>query len=144
MKSTGPGIDSCFTGVRSSTAPHKRGGFLGREVQVQTRSKLALIGLGASMVLFAFAGAAIADPSDMFVPQVPPHRHFIEQPDGDLVPVGPQICEHPELRKAFEQFHFNIHHSFIPGVGTIHTLGPQNGAPGLHNGTGAEIAATLC
>jgi len=33
------------------------------------------------------------------------------------------------------------HHSFIPGIGVIHTLGPQDGAPGLHNTTGAEIIA---
>jgi hypothetical protein len=111
---------------------------------VQTRSKLALLGVSASIPLFAFAGAAIADPSDLFVPQVPPHRHFVQTPTGDLVPVGPQICERPELRKAFEQFHFNVHHSFIPGYGTVHTLGPQDGAPGLNNDVGAELAARLC
>lgn len=111
---------------------------------MQTRSKFALFGVIAAIPLFALAGVAVADPSDLFVPQVPPHRHFIQTPTGERVPVGPQICERPELRKAFEQFHFNIHHSFIPGVGTIHTLGPQDGAPGLHNGAGAEIAATLC
>ena len=111
---------------------------------MQKRFKLALLGVIAAIPLFAVAGVAIADPSDLFVPQVPPHRHFIETPTGELRPVGPQICEHPELRRAFEQFHFNIHHSFIPGVGTIHTLGPQDGAPGLHNQQGAEITATLC
>jgi hypothetical protein len=100
--------------------------------------------LGSLIALVAFAGPGFADPSDLFVPQVPPHRHFIQTATGDLVPVGPQVCEHPELMKAFEQFHFNIHHSFIPGFGTVHTLGPQNGAPGLHNGKGAEITARLC
>jgi hypothetical protein len=48
---------------------------------------------------------------------------------------------------AFEQFHHNVHHSFIPGFGTVHTLGPQDGAPGLNPLTkdaGATIAARLC
>ena len=81
---------------------------------MQTRSKFALFGVIAAIPLFALAGVAVADPSDLFVPQVPPHRHFIQTPTGERVPVGPQICERPELRKAFEQFHFNIHHSFIP------------------------------
>jgi hypothetical protein len=100
--------------------------------------------LGSLIALVAFAGPGFADPSDLFVPQVPPHRHFIQTATGELVPVGPQVCEHPELMPAFEQFHFNIHHSFIPGYGTVHTLGPQDGAPGLHNDKGAEIVARLC
>jgi hypothetical protein len=111
---------------------------------MKARFLLALTFVGASIALFAAAGPGLADPSELFVPQVPPHRHFIQTATGDLVPVGPQICEHPELRRAFEQFHFNVHHSFIPGFGTVHTLGPQDGAPGLHNQDGAEIVATLC
>jgi hypothetical protein len=111
---------------------------------MKARFLLALPVVGAAIALFAFAGPGSADPSALFVPQVPPHRHFIETATGELVPVGPQVCEHPELMPAFEQFHFNVHHSFIPGFGTVHTLGPQNGAPGLHDGQGAEIVATLC
>jgi hypothetical protein len=101
----------------------------------------------ASIALFALAGTGIADPSDLFIADVPPHRHFIEGPTGKLVPVGPQVCEHPELMPAFEQFHHNVHHSFVPGFGTVHTLGPQDGAPGLNPLTkdaGATIAARLC
>lgn len=102
--------------------------------------------VGAAVALFAFAGQGAADPSDLFVPQVPPHRHFIDGPTGKLVPVGPQVCEKPELMPAFEQFHFNIHHSFIPPSTTVHTLGPQDGAPGLHPSKekGATITARLC
>lgn len=111
---------------------------------MRTRFRLALLGASTAIALSAFAGVAIADPSDLFVPQVPPHRHFVQTPNGDLIPVGPQICGRPELRKAFEQFHFNVHHSFIPGHGTVHTLGPQDGAPGLNNDLGAEITARLC
>ena len=50
-------------------------------------------GVIAAIPLFALAGVAVADPSDLFVPQVPPHRHFIQTPTGERVPVGPQICE---------------------------------------------------
>ena len=111
---------------------------------MKARFVLGLPVVVGAIALFAFSGSGFADPSSLFVPQVPPHRHFIQTATGDRVPVGPQICEHPELRRAFEQFHFNVHHSFIPGFGTVHTLGPQDGAPGLHNGDGAEIVATLC
>ena len=113
---------------------------------MKTRSKLALIGVSTIIPLSVFAGVGLADPSDLFVAQVPPHRHFISNPSGQLVPVGPQICEHPELEAAFLQFHHNVHHSFVPPNTTVHTLGPQDGAPGLNpnQGTGAFITARLC
>ena len=100
----------------------------------------------ASVALFALAGTGIADPSDLFIADVPPHRHFIATDSGKLVPVGPQVCERPALMQAFEQFHHNVHHSFIPGFGTVHTLGPQDGAPGLHPSkeAGSTITARLC
>lgn len=100
----------------------------------------------ASIALFTLAGTGMADPSDLFIAEVPPHRHFIETDSGKLVPVGPQVCERPELMSAFEQFHHNVHHSFVPGFGTVHTLGPQDGAPGLHPAkvAGATITARLC
>jgi hypothetical protein len=105
---------------------------------------LLLITAVASIALFAFAGSSLADPSDPFTTPVPPHRHFVLTPTGERVPVGPQVCEHPELQAAFTQFHHNVHHSFVPPNIVVHTLGPQNGAPGLHNGAGAELVATLC
>ena len=111
-----------------------------------TRFKLALVGISAVIPLSVFAGVGLADPSDLFVAQVPPHRHFIQSPSGQLVAVGPQICERPNLDQAFLQFHHNVHHSFVPGFGTVHTLGPQDGAPGLNPSKtqGAEITARLC
>jgi hypothetical protein len=95
----------------------------------------------ASIALFAFAGVGLADPPDMLFDPVPAHRHFVLTPSGEMVPVGPQICKNPNLQQAFNEFHHNVHHSFVPGVGVIHTLGPQDGAPGLHNAAGAEIRA---
>ena len=102
---------------------------------------LLLISAVASIALFAFTGSSLADPSDLFTTPVPPHRHFIEKPSGEMVPVGPQICGHPERQQAFNQFHHNVHHSFVPPNIVVHTLGPQEGAKGLHNDVGAELVA---
>ena len=98
----------------------------------------------ASIAVLMFAGTTLADPPDILDPDAPAHRHFIETRNG-LVAVGPQICENPDLQLAFNEFHYNIHHSALPPpVGQIPTLGPQDGAPGLHNGRGAEITPRLC
>lgn len=108
---------------------------------------LLLICLVGSLALFAFAGSGLADPPDMLLDPVPAHRHFVSSPTGALVPIGPQICGRTDdagLQKAFNQFHHNVHHSFFPGIGVIHTLGPQDGAPGLNNSRGAEIMARGC
>jgi hypothetical protein len=83
----------------------------------------------ASIALFAFASVSLADPPDILFDPVPAHQHFIKTPTGE-VPAGPQICENPNLQQAFNQFHHNVHDSFIPGVGVIHTLGAQDGSRG--------------
>ena len=84
------------------------------------------------------AGSIFADPPGTLI-DPPFHRHFLVLPDGTMEPIGPNLCEHPELQQAFNEFHYNVHHSELPGQGHIPTLGPQGGAPGLHNGQGAEI-----
>ena len=94
----------------------------------------------ASVIALVPAGAAIADPPGMLT-DAPFHRHFLVTPDGDLVPIGPDIFADPNLQDAFNQFHYNIHHSELPGTGGIGTLGPQDGAPGLHNDLGGELIA---
>ncbi|HEU4523510.1 MAG TPA: hypothetical protein VFR62_00715 [Gemmatimonadales bacterium] len=105
---------------------------------MRTRSKLALIFAWSAIAVAAFAAPGLADPPDSLI-SPPNHRHFIVSPDGDLVPVGPQICLDPGLQQAFNAFHYNVHHSEVPGIGDVLTLGPQDGAPGLHNGHGAEV-----
>lgn len=102
-----------------------------------TRFMLAFFVVSASIALLAFAGAGLADPPDTLI-NPPNHRHFLVTPNG-LVPIGPQICEDPNLQQAFNEFHYNVHHSEVPGIGDIPTLGPQDGAPGLHNDVGAEV-----
>ena len=98
------------------------------------------LGVAAALItgiVLASAGSSLADPPDTLI-SPPNHRHFIVTPDGP-VSVGPQICGHPEMQQAFNEFHYNVHHSEVPGMGDIPTLGPQDGAPGLHNGVGSEV-----
>ena len=107
---------------------------------MKSRSRLAVLAAlaTAAIAVLAFAGTSLADPPDTLI-SPPNHRHFIVTPDGGLVAVGPQICGNPEMQQAFNEFHYNVHHSEVPGIGDVPTLGPQDGAPGLHNGLGAEV-----
>ena len=104
------------------------------------RPRLALALAAAAFLVALGASSALADPPGTLV-NPPNHRHFIQSPDGRLIPVGPQICGHPEMQRAFNEFHYNIHHSGDPVHGVVDTLGPQDGAPGLHNGQGADLIA---
>ena len=96
-----------------------------------------VIGLASIAVLVGITAATgLADPN---LNLVAPHRHFIQQPDGTRVPVGPQICGNTDnlgLWKAFSEFHNNLH------VLTSSSIGPL--APGLHDGQGGEIKAAGC
>lgn len=91
-------------------------------------------------VLVAGAAVAVADPN---VPNIPRHRHFVQTPAG-LVQVGPRLCDDSSLQQAFNQFHVNVHHSTSSPTTPIETLGPQHGAPGLHNNNGAELVPRPC
>jgi hypothetical protein len=94
----------------------------------------------ASVIALVPAGASFADPPDILV-DAPYHRHFIVTPNGDLVRIGPDICADPDLQLAFNEFHFNIPDSALPGIGAIDTLGPQDGEPGLHDGQRDDMTA---
>jgi len=114
----------------------------GRPWGVTMKNRKLCGALGAAAVattgLLMSAGSIFADPPSTLT-SPPLHRHFLVLPDGTQKPVGPNLCEHPELQQAFNEFHYNIHHSENPPGTHIETLGPQGGAPGLHNGHGAEI-----
>jgi hypothetical protein len=91
--------------------------------------------MAASLLVFASIG--IADPN--LVNVVPAHRHFIQTPDGQLTPVGPDLCDNlgdKGIQNAFNQFHNNVHFA------TASSIGPA--APGLHNSQGGEIVARPC
>ena len=86
-----------------------------------------------AVVVGITAATGLADPN---LGQVPAHRHFLKQPDGTLVPFGPQVCGHldnPGVVAAFAQFHNNLH------MATPSSIGPA--APGLHDGQGGELVA---
>ena len=89
-------------------------------------ASLVLVGL----VAFSAATAA-ADPN---LANVPAHRHFITLSSGERIEVGPRVCDNPDLQKAFNQFHNNLHVS----------AGFGRAAPGLHDGQGGEIAPGPC
>ena len=87
---------------------------------------------GLAAILIAVATTR-ADPN---LKNVPRHRHFVRTESGSLVEVGPRVCDNPDLQRAFDQFHNNLH------VATGSSIGPA--APGLHNFTGAELLASGC
>jgi hypothetical protein len=89
-----------------------------------------VVGLAAIVVAVA---TSRADPE---LPNVPAHRHYIKTATGELVEVGPRVCDDPSLQRAFNQFHNNIH------IATGSSIGPA--APGLHNFKGADISAGGC
>ena len=66
---------------------------------VVTAVLVSIMGLGAFGALGASAGQA---------PPIFPHRHLLLTPQG-LIPVGPAVCENPDLQSAFNQFHHKIH-----------------------------------
>jgi hypothetical protein len=100
---------------------------------------LVVLVMGVGLLLGA--NGALADPN---LPNVPPHRHFMATPSGDLVEVGPRVCGDPSKQHAFNQFHFNIHSSATaPGV-PYPSLGPQHGAPGVHNLQGSDLTIRPC
>ena len=96
----------------------------------------ARLAVGAVAVVAAALFTVSTSRADPNLTNVPPHRHFVETPTGELVEVGPQVCGNPQLQRAFDQFHNNIH------VASGSSIGPV--APGLHNFTGAELKASGC
>jgi len=96
------------------------------------KPRLAIGILTSTAAILVIVGTSRADPN---LTNVPKHRHFIATPSG-LVEVGPRVCDNPDLQRAFNQFHNNIH------VATGSSIGPA--APGLHNFVGAEVMSSGC
>jgi hypothetical protein len=90
--------------------------------------------------VLGIAGVALADPG--LSPNVPAHRHFVMQPNGAMVQVGPRFCDDPNLQNAFNQFHANVHSHTLRDGTQIGAIGPV--APGLHNGRGGELIPANC
>ncbi len=92
---------------------------------------MIVVSFGCAILFGLGAVNAIGDPN---LGDVRPHRHWIQNSSGELVQVGPRVCDDPSLQAAFNQFHNNLHIS----------AGHGPAAPGLHNGMGGEIVATPC
>ena len=92
--------------------------------------KVLVLAATTAVLIGVLAAVAIADPG---VPDIAAHPHFVQNASGELVQVGPRLCDDPSLQQAFNQFHINVHSSSTSPTTPIETLGPQHGAPGLHN-----------
>ena len=89
-------------------------------------SKVLCAAVGTSALVLASIPAATAGQA----PPIAPHRHFLVTPNG-TVPVGPQVCEAPQLQSAFNQFHAAVH------------VGPANSAFD-HDHNPVDITARPC
>ena len=105
-----------------------------------TKPSRFTIRLAVASVFVLVPGASLADPPGILISPAP-HRHFLDTPNGNRVSIGPDVCANPDLQQAFNQFHYNIHGSGSSPTTPIETLGPQDGAPGLHNDFGADMTA---
>ncbi len=106
---------------------------------------LLILALVVGALLFVSAPLVGADPN-LDQDPIPPHRHFIQTPTGELVEVGPRLCDDPSLQHAFNQFHSNVHHALSPRSpeGAVPGPGPVEGAPGLDNELGADLTFRGC
>ena len=98
---------------------------------MKKRLAVAVVASVAASLLFVATGRA--DPN---LSNVPKHRHYVKTESGELVEVGPRVCDNPDLQRAFNQFHNNIHSASGSAIGPA--------APGLHNFTGAELRFGPC
>lgn len=102
---------------------------------------IVALAITTAVLVGGLASVALADPN---VPNIAAHRHFLATPSGKLVQVGPRLCDDARVQNGFNQFHINIHVSATSPTTPIDTLGPQHGAPGLHNVNGAELVIRPC
>jgi hypothetical protein len=94
------------------------------------RLRIRLIVTAALVSLLAFGAIGTLGASAGQAPPVFPHRHFLVTGQG-LVPVGPAVCDNPNLQSAFNQFHASIH------------VGPANTAFD-HSHNPVDITARPC
>jgi hypothetical protein len=67
------------------------------------RTFALLLVAGASF--FGTLGGAVAQAP----PPIFPHQHFLLQPDGSQLPVGPDFCANAAAAQGFYGFHQNVH-----------------------------------
>jgi hypothetical protein len=95
-----------------------------------------LVVAGIAALVFAVSAAPVL--------AVPPHNHWLTTGSGDVVHVGPYVCENPDIFDAWLNFHVNVHVG-VPGtqaftndgnpVSIAATLGPAQMAASALKGT---------
>ena len=60
------------------------------------------------LVLLLSSGLVTVGALPASADHVPPHQHFLVNPDGTMIPVGPDACLFGPST-AFDEFHFKIH-----------------------------------
>jgi hypothetical protein len=84
------------------------------------------------LVISAIAAASFALYAAPVVAVVPPHNHWLTTGSGDVVHVGPYVCDNPDIYDAWLNFHLNVHVG-IPGTQAF-----------ANDSNPVSIAATLC
>jgi hypothetical protein len=84
-----------------------------------------LLAIGIATLAFAFSAAPT-------LAAVPPHNHWLTTGSGDVVHVGPYVCDNPDIYDAWLNFHLNVHVG-VPGTQAF-----------TNDSNPVSIAATLC
>ena len=69
--------------------------------------RIAVITATSCALLVGAAAPALAT--------VPPHDHWLTTGSGDVVHVGPDVCDNPDIYDAWLNFHMNVHKG-VPGT----------------------------
>jgi hypothetical protein len=78
------------------------------------------------------AALALAFSAAPTLADVPSHDHWLTTGSGDVVHVGPFVCENPDIYDAWLNFHLNVHVG-VPGTQAF-----------ANESNPASIAVTFC
>jgi hypothetical protein len=67
------------------------------------------------LLISGIAAAAFALSTSPVLAVVPPHDHWLTTGSGDVVHVGPYVCDHPDIYDGWLNFHLNVHVG-VPGT----------------------------
>ena len=84
------------------------------------------------LVISMIAALTIALAASPTLAVVPPHNHWLTNGSGDVVHVGPFVCDNPDIYDAWLNFHLNVHVG-VPGTQAF-----------TNDSNPVSIAATLC
>ena len=67
------------------------------------------------LLISSIAALTIAFAASPTLAAVPPHNHWLHTGSGDVVHVGPFVCDNPDIYDAWLNFHLNVHVG-VPGT----------------------------